>query len=111
MFTRRAFAPAYRRSVRNRRLYSTGGEHPTSTKSAHAQFYSDLVPAMIPVAILGSAVYLGLQLAQSMFSHEKYLEEARARIRDLEAEVETLREERTKASQQSGPAPRKSTWW
>ena len=27
-------------------------------RSAHAQWYADIVPAMIPVALLGSAVYL-----------------------------------------------------
>jgi hypothetical protein len=29
--------------------------------SRHAQFYSNLVPAMVPVALLGSAVYMVCQ--------------------------------------------------
>ena len=35
----------------------TDSGHP-GRPSRHAQFYSDLVPAMIPVALLGSAVYM-----------------------------------------------------
>ncbi|KAH9963170.1 hypothetical protein BC827DRAFT_1129260 [Russula dissimulans] len=62
----------------------------TTRPSRHAQFYSDLVPAMIPVALLGSAVYMGLQLLQTCLSHEKYLDEARARVEELEREIDTL---------------------
>jgi len=64
-------------------------------KSAHAQWYADVVPAMIPVALLGSAVYLGLSLAQGGLAHEKYLEETRAHVKDLEAEVAALRAQTT----------------
>ena len=39
------------------RWLHTDSGHP-GRPSRHAQFYSDLVPAMIPVALLGSAVYL-----------------------------------------------------
>jgi len=49
---------------------------------------------MVPIALLGSAVYLGLQLAQSQLSHEQYLDEARARVKELEAEVAALQKER-----------------
>ncbi|ETW84325.1 hypothetical protein HETIRDRAFT_28617, partial [Heterobasidion irregulare TC 32-1] len=56
----------------------------------HAQFYSDLVPGMIPIALLGSAVYMALQLLQSRLSHEKHLDEARSRINELEAEIDAL---------------------
>ncbi|PCH41413.1 hypothetical protein WOLCODRAFT_59599, partial [Wolfiporia cocos MD-104 SS10] len=70
-----------------------------SDKSRHAQFYSDLVPGMIPIALLGSAVYLtiyeyvsqGLRLLQASLAQEKYLDEAEERVRQLEAEVEQLR--------------------
>ena len=30
----------------------------TPPKSGHAQWYSDVVPAMVPIFLLGSAVYL-----------------------------------------------------
>ncbi|KAH9999408.1 hypothetical protein BJV77DRAFT_905103, partial [Russula vinacea] len=66
--------------------------------SRHAQFYSELVPAMIPVALLGSAVYMGLQLLQTSLSHEKYLDEARARVRELEQEIDALVLERRNSS-------------
>jgi|ERR1700722_14262290 len=35
--------------------YSTSSSGP---RSRHAQWYADILPAMIPIAILGSAVYL-----------------------------------------------------
>lgn len=86
-------------------------------RSPHAQFYSDLVPGMIPIALLGSAVYMvrnlfiplsrtllrtirgqlhsmqALQLLQSRLSHEKHLDEARSRINELEAEIDALLEQ------------------
>jgi len=46
---------------------------------------------MIPVALLGSAVYLGLQLIREDLAHQKYLDEARAHVKELEAEVAELR--------------------
>lgn len=49
---------------------------------------------MIPVALLGSAVYLALQLVQVNLAHEKHLDEAKARLSELETEVNALREER-----------------
>jgi hypothetical protein len=47
---------AHQTSTTRRWLHGDSG-HPTRP-SRHAQFYSDLVPAMIPVALLGSAVYM-----------------------------------------------------
>ncbi|KAG6855024.1 hypothetical protein C0991_005953 [Blastosporella zonata] len=49
---------------------------------------------MIPIFLLGSAVYLGLQLAQQKLSHEKYMQEALARVKALENEVDALQEKR-----------------
>jgi len=53
---------------------------------------------MIPVALLGSAVYMGLQLLQTSLSHEKYLDEARARVGELEREIDALVLERKNTS-------------
>jgi len=53
---------------------------------------------MIPVALLGSAVYMGLQLLQTHLSHEKYLDEARAHVRELEQEIDALILERGNTS-------------
>lgn len=53
---------------------------------------------MIPVALLGSAVYVGLHLLQTHLSHEKYLDEARAHVRELEQEIDALVLERRSTS-------------
>jgi len=84
---RRSSQPSTRRFVHR-------GDGP----SRHAQFYSDLLPAMIPVALLGSAVYMGLQLLQTSLAHEKYLDEARARVQELEREIDSLVLERRNTS-------------
>jgi hypothetical protein len=39
-------------------LHADSGHGHPRRPSRHAQFYSELVPAMIPVALLGSAVYM-----------------------------------------------------
>ncbi|EIN11033.1 hypothetical protein PUNSTDRAFT_85547 [Punctularia strigosozonata HHB-11173 SS5] len=89
----------------------------TSTKSAHAQWYAETVPAMLPVALLGSAVYLGLQLAQVSLAADKEAEELRARVTTLEAEIESLKEERNRQSRLTTVAGSGSslrpwyTWW
>jgi len=53
---------------------------------------------MIPVALLGSAVYMGLQLLQTHLSHEKYLDEARARVEVMERDIDALLLERRNTS-------------
>lgn len=83
--SRRPCAPA-------RRPYST--EHPEPKKrSAHAQWYAEMLPGMAPVALLGSAVYVGLRLLQASLSHERYLDETRAKVQELESEIEVLRQQ------------------
>ncbi|KLO12819.1 hypothetical protein SCHPADRAFT_874899 [Schizopora paradoxa] len=88
-------------------------------KSPHALFYSDTLPAMIPVALLGSAVYLGLKLLQQQLATEKALDEANARIAVLELRVEQLiqlRDERNSAAETAKLPPvidqqKSSRWW
>ncbi|CCM02841.1 uncharacterized protein FIBRA_04953 [Fibroporia radiculosa] len=77
----------------------------------HVHFYSDLVPGMIPVALLGSAVYLGLRLAQSSMSHEKYLEEALERVTQLEAEVDALRNAQAGRALITSPSSEAKSRW
>lgn len=43
------------RNVRARKYSTSPGG---SSKSPHAQFYSDLVPGMVPIALIGSVVFL-----------------------------------------------------
>jgi len=67
------------------RAYSQG-----SAKSRHAQWYSDMVPGMIPIALIGSTVYMALQLVRTNLSHEQYLEEARVKVKALEERFNEL---------------------
>jgi len=63
---------------------------------------------MVPIALLGSAVYLGLQLAQSQLSHEQYLDQTRARVKELEAQVDALQQANHKKQTASTARTR---WW
>lgn len=94
-----------------RRTYSTEQAAASKPPSPHAQWYSDMLPGMIPVALLGSAVYIvrvskptfaylhgakprthpqGLRLYQANLAHERYLDETSARVEELERELEGL---------------------
>ncbi|KAF8138167.1 hypothetical protein EV363DRAFT_1393634 [Boletus edulis] len=46
------------RVLGRQRVYSTSASKP---RSGHADFYASLLPAMIPVALLGSAVYMEVE--------------------------------------------------
>ncbi|KAH9894289.1 hypothetical protein C8Q73DRAFT_790842 [Cubamyces lactineus] len=84
--------------------------------SRHAQFYTEFAAGMIPVAILGSAVYLGLRTWQQHLAHERFLEEAQARVQELETEVTALRQQLQNGAHASTPSTglsneKKSGWW
>lgn len=60
----------------------------------------------------------GLRLLQSNLSQERYLDEARERVQELEAEIEVLRQQKLAQSQakedaspQSDAPPRKRGWF
>ncbi|KAF8914093.1 hypothetical protein CPB84DRAFT_1758370 [Gymnopilus junonius] len=74
------------------------GVHAAS-KSRHSTLYSDTLPAMIPVLLLGSAVFLGLQLLQLKLSHEKFMDESMDRVQALEAEIDALQQKRSTMSE------------
>ncbi|KAJ7591243.1 hypothetical protein C8J56DRAFT_557798 [Mycena floridula] len=80
-----------------------------SLKSPHAQWYDDVVPAMIPVVLLGSAIYLGLQLTQLNLSHEKYMQGAKEQVRKLEEEIYALQKQQ-QLQQCMTPEPKKTSW-
>ncbi|KAJ3803065.1 hypothetical protein GGU11DRAFT_740033 [Lentinula aff. detonsa] len=89
------------------RWYST-----EKSKSPHAQWYSDVLPAMVPIFLLGSAVYLGLQLAQTRLSHEKYMIEAQERAEILEAEIDALQRSRQRDAEIPSPkSPSGNSKW
>ncbi|KAF9076361.1 hypothetical protein BDP27DRAFT_1313204 [Rhodocollybia butyracea] len=82
-------------SVRHRPGYHISRQYSSEKpKSRHAQWYSDVLPSMIPIFLLGSAVYLGLQLAQTRLSHQKYMVDAQERVSVLEAQVDALQHSR-----------------
>ncbi|KAH9853742.1 hypothetical protein C2E23DRAFT_884408 [Lenzites betulinus] len=87
----------------------------SSSSARHAQFYSEFAAGMIPVALLGSAVYMGLRTWQQHLAHELFLEEAQAHVQQLEAEVTALREQmRTETGVQDAVesvGSKKSRWW
>ncbi|KAI9574975.1 hypothetical protein HD554DRAFT_2051531 [Boletus coccyginus] len=104
---------AFRTCVPHQRAYSTPASKP---RSGHANFYASLLPAMIPVALLGSAVYMALHLAQSRLAHEKFLDGARDRIRALEEEVDSLQRQRSSvvpvtSTSNQAPSSKRSSWW
>jgi len=82
-----------------------------ATKSPYSTLYSGTFPAMVPVFILGSAVYFGLQLTQSKLSHEKYMEEATQRVLALEAEIDVLQQNRATAPISDASPKTSSRWW
>jgi len=87
------------------RAYSQG-----SVKSRHAQWYSDIVPGMIPIALIGSTVYVALQLVRTNLSHERYLEEARAKVKALEERLNGL-EMKADSNRQISPNSSSKKWW
>ncbi|KAJ7179832.1 hypothetical protein C8R43DRAFT_1117181 [Mycena crocata] len=62
----------------------------SNPKSPIGEWYSNILPAMFPIALLASAVYTGLLLAQLTLYHEKTMAEQAARLVQLEAEVDAL---------------------
>ncbi|KAJ3550627.1 hypothetical protein NMY22_g336 [Coprinellus aureogranulatus] len=63
---------------------------------------------MAPIFLLGSAIYLGLRLTQMNLSHERYMEQAEARIKALEDDITALEASRRtpEASPSSGNPPK-----
>ncbi|KIK65435.1 hypothetical protein GYMLUDRAFT_38895 [Collybiopsis luxurians FD-317 M1] len=100
----------FNRLVSRRATFSTTSSRLEKQKSPHAQWYSDVAPAMVPIFLLGSAVYLGLQLAQMRLSHEKYMVEAAERVEILEAQVEALQRSREKNAPEPQLPPPSSKW-
>ncbi|KAF9779469.1 hypothetical protein BJ322DRAFT_1013100 [Thelephora terrestris] len=96
-----------------RRAYGT--QQTTSASSKHSSWYRDMIPGMIPIALLGSSVYLGLQLARAKFSHEKQLVEAQERVAHLEARLKHLESQIENVSVETivleEKPTRKSRWW
>ncbi|KAI0676888.1 hypothetical protein C8Q78DRAFT_987421 [Trametes maxima] len=93
----------------SRRTPARRASSSTREPSRHAQFYTEFAVGMIPVAILGSAVYLGLRTWQQYLAHERFLEEAQAHVQRLEAESQTPAREAVAGGGASND--KKSSWW
>jgi len=74
-----------------------------------------MIPGMIPIALLGSTVYLGLQLARAKLSHEKQVIEAQDRVAQLETRLKHIESQIGNASvemvEPDGKPTKKSWWW
>ncbi|KIJ56568.1 hypothetical protein M422DRAFT_238193 [Sphaerobolus stellatus SS14] len=67
------------------RLYSSAPR-----RNPHADWYSQILPAMLPIALLGSSVYLGLHLIRTNLATERRADLCDARIIQLEEELAQL---------------------
>ncbi|KAJ7283830.1 hypothetical protein C8J57DRAFT_1293724 [Mycena rebaudengoi] len=65
-------------------------------RSPHADWYSQILPAMLPISLLAGAVYTVLLYTQLNLSHEKSMEIQSAQLAQLEAEVDALQQARQK---------------
>jgi len=73
-----------------------------------------MIPGMIPIALLGSSVYLGLQFARAKLSHEKQVVEAQERVSELEARLKHLESQIGNVSVERvvlEEKPTKKSWW
>ncbi|GHJ85884.1 hypothetical protein NliqN6_2286 [Naganishia liquefaciens] len=61
-------------------------------KSRHLVWYREIVPATLPVILLGTGIFFTLTLLQTHLSHSRSLEDSAARITALEDELRELRE-------------------
>jgi len=101
-----------RLGARTSRAYT---QQTASGNSRHSEWYKDMVPGLIPIALLGSTVYLGLQLARAKLSHEKQVVEAQERVAQLETRLKHL-ESQTENVSVERVAPeekptKESRWW
>jgi hypothetical protein len=107
----------------------------TSTDPRHSEWYRDMIPGMIPIALLGSSVYMvrmlnsgcpsdgadrrglfyqGLQFARAKLSHEKQVVEAQERVSELEARLKHLESQIGNVSVERvvlEEKPTKKSWW
>jgi len=68
-----------------------------SRKNPHADWYAQILPAMLPIALLGSTVYIALHLLQTHLSSERHAAEDKARIDALERQLDTLRQQQNRS--------------
>jgi len=101
--------PSLRCISSTRSSANAASDSATKQPSKHLTFYREIVPAMIPIFVLGSAIYVSLHLARNYLSHEKYVQDAEAEIAHLRQQVEALQ---SQASHRESPisSTRRKRW-
>ncbi|KAH8082367.1 hypothetical protein HD553DRAFT_314707 [Filobasidium floriforme] len=69
---------------------SAGAAAGKKAPSKHIVWYREIVPAMMPVIGIGTAIFFALQLIQTHLSHSRSLHDAQIRITHLESELAHL---------------------
>ncbi|KAJ9117692.1 hypothetical protein QFC24_006406 [Naganishia onofrii] len=64
--------------------------------SRHMVWYREIVPATVPVILLGTGIFFTLTLLQTHLSHSRSLSDSSARITRLEEELAELREKHSR---------------
>ncbi|OWZ56779.1 hypothetical protein C356_01481 [Cryptococcus neoformans c45] len=62
----------------------------------HADWYREIVPAMVPIFVISTTIFLSLSLLRTYLSHSKSLAESEAHIALLETQLAQLRLEQKK---------------
>ncbi|KZT62379.1 hypothetical protein CALCODRAFT_490200 [Calocera cornea HHB12733] len=92
-----------------RRTYSTESPAPPpppqkpngheKEKSKHALFYSQLLPTWLPIIVIGSAVFLSLQMLRSHLAQSRFTTEITQELSSLQAEYDMLHSQRQRAQE------------
>ncbi|WVW82732.1 hypothetical protein I302_104743 [Kwoniella bestiolae CBS 10118] len=61
--------------------------------SPHMVWYREIVPAMIPIFLISTTLFLSLSLIRTHLSHSKSLSESNSKIEELEFQLSQLRME------------------
>ncbi|RSH93798.1 hypothetical protein EHS25_006446 [Saitozyma podzolica] len=72
---------------------SSSAKRPTPTMV----WYREIVPAMVPILLLSTTIFLSLSLLRTHLSHAKSLEESSARIAELEGELDRVKRQQRRA--------------
>ncbi|KAK8869506.1 hypothetical protein IAR55_000071 [Kwoniella newhampshirensis] len=70
---------------------------PPKRPSPHAVWYREIVPAMLPIFLISTTLFLSLSLLRTYLSHSRSLTEAESRISELEDKLAKYRVERRRA--------------
>ncbi|WVF71866.1 hypothetical protein IAT40_006676 [Kwoniella sp. CBS 6097] len=66
-------------------------------RSPHMVWYREIVPAMVPIFLISTTLFLSLSLIRTHLSHSKSLSESTNKIEELEAQLAQLRLEQRRA--------------